>query len=82
MCNTFKAKSLIRPRFDVLPKNTVYNLFHMDMLETKKELKVAAVSQASATILREWKEVKANDKETQKYIDLYEEEKPLYILDW
>lgn len=54
----------------------------MDMLETKKELKVAAVFQASATILREWKEVKANDKETQKYIDLYEEGKRLYKLDW
>ena len=54
----------------------------MDMLETKKELKAAAVSQAGATILREWKEVKANDKETQKYIDLYEEGKRLYKLDW
>lgn len=54
----------------------------MEMLETKKELKVAAVSQASATILGEWKKVKANDKETQKYVDLYEEEKRLYKLDW
>ena len=77
VCKTYKLNSLKRPKFDIPQRKTVYNLFYCDMQE-KKELKGATVCQANAIISRELKNVKGNNKEMKKYIDLYEVEKRLY----
>ena len=60
---------------DVSSKKTAYNLFCKDIRKTKKELQGVPVSKASATILKEWKKVKASKKKMKKYKNLYEEEK-------
>ena len=60
---------------DAPSKKTAYNLFCKDIRKTKKELQGVPVSKASATILKEWKKVKASKKKMKKYKNLYKEEK-------
>ena len=68
-------KPLKTPKPDVLSKKTAYDLFCKDIRKTKKELQGVPVSEASATILKEWKKVKASKKKMKKYKNLYKEEK-------
>ena len=75
MCKVFKVKPLKTPKPDVPSKKTAYNLFYKGIRKTKKELKGAPISKASAIISKEWKKVKAIEKKMKKYRDLYEEEK-------
>ena len=75
MCKVFKVKPLKITKPDVPSKKTAYNLFCKDIRKTKKELQGVPVSKASATILKEWKKVKASKKKMKKYKNLYEEEK-------
>lgn len=51
---TLKMKYLKKPKLDVKPKKTPYNLFYKDIQE-KKDLTGATDSYASPIILREWK---------------------------
>ena len=67
---TFKVKFLKTPKLDVPAKKTAHNLFCKDMRETKEEVKGVPVSKANAIISKEWKKVKASDKEMKKYRDL------------
>ena len=75
VCKVFKMRPLKIPRSDVPLKKMAYNLFCRDIRKTKKELKGAPVSKASAIISKEWKKIKAKEKKMRKYNDLYEEEK-------
>ena len=75
VCKVFKVKPLKRPKLDVPSKKTAYNLFWRDIRKTKKELQGVPASKASAVISKEWKKVKASEKKTKKYKDLYGEEK-------
>ena len=60
VCKAFKVKPLKSPKPDVPSRNTAYNLFRQGIQKTNKELHGVPVSKASATILKEWKKVKAN----------------------
>ena len=75
VCKVFKVKPLKRPKLDVPSKKTAHNLFWRDIRKTKKELQGVPASKASAVISKEWKKVKASEKKTKKYKDLYGEEK-------
>ena len=66
---TFKVKSLTTSKLDVPPKKIAYNLFYEVMWEKKKELKITTVSQPSAIILKECKNVEVNDQDMKKYTD-------------
>ena len=78
VCKVFKMKYLKTPKLDVPAKKTAYNVFCKDMQEEKKELKDVTVSKTSAITLKEWKKIKASDKEVKKYRDLYEVETQRY----
>ena len=71
VCKVFKVKPLKTPRPDVPSKKTAYNLFCKDIRKTKKEWQGVPVSKASAIISKEWKKVKASEKN----IKMYKEEK-------
>ena len=75
VCKVFKVKPLKIPKPDVPSKKTAHNLFCKDIQKTKKGLQGVPVSKASATILKEWKKVKASESKMRKYKDLYKEEK-------
>ena len=75
VCKIFKVKPLKTPKPDVPSKKTAYNLFCREIQKTKKKLQSVSVSKVSAIILKEWKKVKASEKNMKKYKDPYEEEK-------
>ena len=75
VCKTFKVKPLKTPKLDVPVNKTAYNLFYKDMQETKEELYGVTVSQGSAIISKEWKNVQASEKKMKKYRDLYKADK-------
>ena len=78
VCKVFKVKFLKTPKFNVPAKKTAYNLFYKDIREAKEVLKGVTVSQSSAIISKEWRKVKASNKEMKKYREIYEEEKQRY----
>ena len=59
----------------VLKVCKVFKVKPLKTRKTKKELQGVPASKASAIISKEWKKVKASEKKTKKYKDLYEEEK-------
>ena len=75
VCKVFKVKPSKTPRPDVPSKNTAYNLFFRNIEKIKKKLQSVPVYKASAVISKKWEKLKAREKKTKRYRDLYEEEK-------
>ena len=77
---SFKVNCLTRPKLRFTPIGTAYILFYKSM-SGNKELKGTTFVQGSTIIWREQKKVPVNDKEMEKYMNLYETEKQWYEKD-
>lgn len=66
---------LKRANLDVPPKKVMSNRFFKEMQVKKERLNVAAVSQGNTMISRQWKKVKANNKDRKKYSYFHKIEK-------